>query len=95
MQRLGVGPRNDFSHPLDVASGSLQQSAQVVPGLMGHVASPQAKEKREFLVEFQESRCQLLQGSWSMSFLLPLTVLLGEEAAFSASVDQPCHCLEV
>jgi hypothetical protein len=61
---------------------------------MGHVASPQAKGKREFLVECQESRRQLLQGSWGMISLLPLTVLSGEEA-FSTSIHQPYHYLEV
>lgn len=46
-------------------------------GLRGGIASSQAKERRIFLAERQESPIQSLQGRWDMALLLPITNLSG------------------
>lgn len=75
VQGLGVRARHHLCHPLHIALGRLQQTAQVGSRLESHRMSPEAKKRRKFLLERQESRRQLLEGSWDTASLLSITVL--------------------
>ena len=78
MERLRIAARNHLSDSLHVATGCLQQSAQILFSLSHHAAGFQPKKRRILLAESQEARSQLFQGGWDMAFLLPATVFSGE-----------------
>lgn len=93
VQRLGIGVRNDFGHTLNVTPWRLEQPAQVPAGLMAGIASPQAKERRIFLAERQESLTQSFQGRWGMAFLLAITNLSGVASATTLDRVLSCHIM--
>ena len=77
MQGLGVGPRHDLSHALDVAARRLDQSAQIVLGLAQHAARPKTEQRGIGPGERQEPSPKLLEESWGIESLLRVTGLSG------------------
>jgi hypothetical protein len=62
-------------------------------GLRADIASPQAKERRIFLAERQESLTQSFQGRWGMAFFLAITNLSGVASTVTLDSVLSCHIM--